>query len=116
MTSTDTTQTRECLGCGRTLRSAAAVARGYGSGCWAKVRKAERAADLSAWAPRQIEQAAELIEDGGVVPPPSRAYSAPSAATGPRSTSPRRTGADARPASRAVSATTGPLPPWSSPR
>lgn len=68
MTSTDTTQTRECLGCGRTLRSAAAVARGYGSGCWAKVRKAERAADLSAWAPRQIEQAAELIEDGGVVP------------------------------------------------
>jgi hypothetical protein len=68
MTTSATTETRECLGCGRTLRSAAAVARGYGSGCWAKIRKAERTADLSAWTPRQLEDARELIGDGGVVP------------------------------------------------
>jgi len=63
------TETRKCLGgCGRTLRSAEAVARGYGSRCWAKIRKAAKQADLSAWTPQQVEQARELIEDGGVVP------------------------------------------------
>jgi Family of unknown function (DUF6011) len=68
MTPKTSTETRKCLGCGRTLRSAAAIARGYGSGCWAKVRKAEATADLSAWTPAQVESARELIEDGGVVP------------------------------------------------
>ena len=62
------TETRNCLGCGRTLRSAAAVARGYGSGCWAKIRKAQSAADLSAWTPSQVEDARQAIEDGAVVP------------------------------------------------
>lgn len=62
-------ETRKRLGgCGRTLRSAEAVARGYGSRCWAKVRKAARTADLSAWTPSQVEEAEQAIEDGAVVP------------------------------------------------
>ena len=64
-----TTETRKCLGgCGRTLRSAEAVARGYGSGCWRKIRKAAKTADLSAWTPSQVEEARQAIEDGAVVP------------------------------------------------
>ena len=62
------TETRNCLRCGRKLRSAEAVARSYGAGCWAKVRKAERTADLSAWTPSQVEEARQAIEDGAVVP------------------------------------------------
>jgi hypothetical protein len=62
-------ETRKCLGgCGRTLRSAEAVARGYGSRCWSKIRKAERTADLSAWTASQVEEARQAIEDGAVVP------------------------------------------------
>ena len=69
MTSTMTgTETARCLGCRRPIRSAESLATGYGSGCRAKVRKAARTADLSAWTPGQIEDARELIEDGGVVP------------------------------------------------
>jgi hypothetical protein len=62
------TETARCLRCGRKIRSAGAVARGYGRGCWAKVRTAESTVDLSAWSPRQAEDARELIEDGGVIP------------------------------------------------
>ncbi|HEY1819664.1 MAG TPA: hypothetical protein VGG83_07030 [Trebonia sp.] len=63
------TETRKCLGgCGYTLRSAKAVARGYGARCWAKIRKAQRTADLSAWTPSQIAEAEQAIEDGAVVP------------------------------------------------
>ena len=63
------TETRKCLGgCGRTLRSAKAVARGYGSRCWAKIREAAKQADLSAWTPQQVEDARQAIEDGAVVP------------------------------------------------
>jgi hypothetical protein len=62
------TETRNCLRCGRKLRSAEAVARGYGAGCWARVRSAERTADLSAWTESQIEDARQAIEDGAVVP------------------------------------------------
>jgi hypothetical protein len=61
-------ETRQCLRCGRKLRSAEAVARGYGAGCWAKVRKAERTVDLSAWTESQVEDARQAIEDGAVVP------------------------------------------------
>ncbi len=69
MTTTDTTaETRNCLRCGRELRSVAALARGYGEGCWRKVRAAERTADLSAWTPAQIAEAEQAIEDGAVVP------------------------------------------------
>ena len=63
------TETRKCLGgCGRTLRSAKAVARGYGSRCWAKIREAAKQVDLSAWTPQQVEDARQAIEDGAVVP------------------------------------------------
>ena len=69
MTATDTTETRKCLGgCGYTLRSTKAVARGYGSRCWAKIRKATQEADLSAWTASQVEEARQAIEDGAVVP------------------------------------------------
>jgi hypothetical protein len=69
MTSTDTTQTRKCLGgCGYTLRSAKAIARGHGSRCWAKVGKAAQEAGLSAWTSLQVEEARQAIEDGAVVP------------------------------------------------
>ena len=66
---TTTTQTRKCLGgCGYTLTSARAVARGYGSRCWAKIRKAAKTADLSAWTPAQVAEALQAIDDGAVVP------------------------------------------------
>jgi hypothetical protein len=68
-TASTATEIRKCLGgCGRTLRSTEAVARGYGSGCWAKIRKAAKVADLSAWTPSQITEAEQAIEDGAVVP------------------------------------------------
>jgi hypothetical protein len=67
---TASTQEHEahCLRCHRTLKSAESIARGYGAGCWAKVRNAERTADLSAWTESQIEDARQAIEDGAVVP------------------------------------------------
>ena len=69
MTASDTpAETRNCLRCGRKLRSAEAVARGYGEGCWRKVRKAAAEVDLSAWTESQIEDARQAIEDGAVVP------------------------------------------------
>lgn len=54
--------------CGRKLTDPKSVALGYGPKCAAKVRAAAKTADLSAWTPAQVEQARELIEDGGVVP------------------------------------------------
>jgi hypothetical protein len=68
--STASTQEHEahCLRCHRPLKSAESIARGYGAGCWAKVRNAERTADLSAWTESQIEDARQAIEDGAVVP------------------------------------------------
>ena len=59
------TETPRCLGCRRPIRSAEALATGYGAGCRAKMRKA---ADLSAWTESQIEDARQAIEDGAVVP------------------------------------------------
>jgi hypothetical protein len=69
MTGTGTaSETHHCLRCGRLLKSAESKARGYGKGCSAKIRAAAKTADLDAWTPRQLEDARELIEDGGVVP------------------------------------------------
>jgi hypothetical protein len=67
-TTTGTETEHRCLSCGRPIRSAESIAAGRGSGCRAKIRKAAKSADLSAWTPRQVEQARELIEDGGLVP------------------------------------------------
>lgn len=59
-----------CLrpGCARKLTSPESVARGYGPGCWAKVRKAAKSADLSAWTPAQVAEALQAIGDGAVIP------------------------------------------------
>lgn len=57
-----------CLRCGRTLTSKASVARGYGRSCAAKVRTAATVADLHDFKPAQVASAAELIEDGAIIP------------------------------------------------
>jgi hypothetical protein len=69
MISTETApEPRRCLGCRHVIRSAEALATGYGAGCRAKMRKAAKTADLSAWTPSQVEDALQAIEDGAVVP------------------------------------------------
>jgi hypothetical protein len=55
-------------GCGRVLRSAESIARGYGPVCARKIRAAQESADLTPWTERQLDDARELIEDGGIVP------------------------------------------------
>jgi hypothetical protein len=62
------TETARCLGCRRPIRSAESIATGYGAGCRAKLRKAAKQADLSAWTESQIADARQAIEDGAVVP------------------------------------------------
>ena len=69
MNSNDTsTETHHCLGCGRKITSPESIAAQRGKGCRAKIRKAARTADLSAWKPEQLDDAREAIEDGAVVP------------------------------------------------
>jgi hypothetical protein len=69
MTSTEAAADKpRCMGCRRPIRSAEALATGYGAGCRAKFRRAAKQADLSAWTPSQIEEARQAIEDGAVVP------------------------------------------------
>jgi hypothetical protein len=67
-TTTGTDTEHHCLGCRRLIRSAEALATGYGSGCRAKIRRAARTTDLSAWTESQVEDARQAIEDGAVVP------------------------------------------------
>jgi hypothetical protein len=62
------TETSRCLGCRRPIRAAESLATGYGAGCRAKIRKAAKTADLSAWTPAQVEDARQAIDDGAVVP------------------------------------------------
>ena len=59
-----------CLrpGCGRRLYSTASRARGYGWGCWARIRQARKLDALAEFSARQIEQARELIEDAAIIP------------------------------------------------
>lgn len=52
-----------CLRCGRKIKAGL-----YGAKCAAKVREAQRTADLSAWTPAQVAEARQAIEDGAVVP------------------------------------------------
>jgi len=59
--------TAKCLRCGRTLRAASSVARGYGRGCRAIIRAAAIAAAVKGFAQRQVDAALELISDGGLV-------------------------------------------------
>jgi hypothetical protein len=55
-------------GCGRRLHCAASRARGYGWGCWRKIRAARKLAALTAFTAAQIESARELIEDAAIIP------------------------------------------------
>jgi hypothetical protein len=63
-----------CLapGCGRRLYCLASRARGYGWGCWRRIRAAVKAealaAKLAVFTARQIEHAIEAIEDCAVIP------------------------------------------------
>lgn len=60
--------TATCTRCGRRLTSTQSIARGYGKGCATKVRKAQQAADLTAYKPAQVAAAIELIEDAAIIP------------------------------------------------
>lgn len=68
MATINTTETANCHRCGRRLTSAASVARGYGRTCRAKVREAANVVDLTEYKAFQVAKAAELIEQGGIVP------------------------------------------------
>ena len=61
---------QHCLapGCGRRLHCATSRARGFGWGCWRRIRAARKLAELVAYSARQIEQARELIEDAAIIP------------------------------------------------
>jgi hypothetical protein len=60
----------KCLSCGHRLFCAVSKARGYGWGCWARIRKAARRAmeSLTVFTARQVDQARELIEDAAIIP------------------------------------------------
>jgi len=60
----------KCISCGHRLFCAVSKARGYGWGCWARIRKAARKAmeTLTAFTARQLDQARELIEDAAIIP------------------------------------------------
>jgi len=55
-----------CLRCGRKLRAAASITRGYGPGCRARILAAAKLTALAGFTADQISKARELIEDGGV--------------------------------------------------
>jgi hypothetical protein len=55
--------TATCI-CGRTLRAAKSVARGYGPRCFAKIQQATKTAPFK---PAQVAKAEELIADGGII-------------------------------------------------
>lgn len=68
---TETTQTTgKCIRCGRTLRAGKSIADGMGRTCRAKVRKTAEVIDLGAFrdAKGARDKAAELVEQGGIVP------------------------------------------------
>ena len=63
-----TAEHANCLRCGRILTSADSITAGYGPTCRAKIRAAEKTADLTEFSPRQVDDARELIREGGVLP------------------------------------------------
>lgn len=72
MTTTQTTA--KCINCGRTLRSADSIARGYGRTCARKIRDAKAGAELAEFKPTQIADAIELIEDAAIIQLRGRIY------------------------------------------
>lgn len=67
MAATAPAPTAHCARCGRTLRSAASIAAGYGPTCARRIREATKVVDLTAYKTFQVEKAADLIEDGGII-------------------------------------------------
>lgn len=67
-TSTGTTQTVRCLGCGRTLTSATSIARRRGPVCHARVAAAARTTPQPGYKPEALDKAADLIEQAAIVP------------------------------------------------
>lgn len=63
---TATTKHTRCLRCRRPLRNPSPD--GYGPKCRARVRRASKAPGLTAYKPHLVEKAAELLEEGAVVP------------------------------------------------
>lgn len=59
--------TTNCLRCGRALTSSRSRAAGYGKGCARKIRQNTETLGAQ-FTDRQIEDAVELVEDGGVIP------------------------------------------------
>jgi hypothetical protein len=63
-----TTEHTNCLRCGRKLTSTKSVATGYGPTCTRKVKAAAKAQVIAQHKPHLVAKAAELIEQGGIVP------------------------------------------------
>ncbi len=59
--------TEHCLRCGHKLHCVASRVRGYGRGCWLRIRRARKLAALVNFTRAQIAAALELIEDGAIV-------------------------------------------------
>lgn len=55
-----------CLRCGRELHSVRSIRAGYGQECWTAVLSAAQTADLSDWSDTQVDDALELLRDGGI--------------------------------------------------
>lgn len=56
-----------CLKCGRVLRAASSILRGYGRACWTHVRRAAQSAARLGIAPETAARALELISERAVV-------------------------------------------------
>ncbi|GAA4626969.1 hypothetical protein GCM10023196_037350 [Actinoallomurus vinaceus] len=57
-----------CRKCGRPLRNAKSIARGYGPTCKARIVAAAKTTDLSDYTPAQIDRAIEVIEMDAAIP------------------------------------------------
>jgi hypothetical protein len=73
MRNPEITEHEHCLapGCGRPLTSPVSRSRGYGHGCWRKLRTARTVARVvvaEVYTAEQLDKADELIEDGALVP------------------------------------------------
>ena len=61
-------ETTRCTRCNRRITAKASVVRGYGKGCAAKIKAAEKLADLAAFTASQLDAARELITDLAIIP------------------------------------------------
>ncbi|MEU4804329.1 DUF6011 domain-containing protein [Actinosynnema sp. NPDC023587] len=59
--------TTRCTRCGRVLRAARSIAKGYGRGCETKIRAAIKAEATAGFKDAAIEKAEQVIADGGIV-------------------------------------------------